>query len=155
MLYILLQAVRTHRTMKKCEPIHKKFFRVKGTGKLLQTRLYVIVLILFAVTYFISVYSYGFRELILLDVSSVFGYTMFATLFRQGKIGEKGVSIAHIFIPWDDLHNAILEWLPITHSHYPNGELTLTTRSHQTYIIMVEKKYEKEISDLLQNKIKQ
>jgi len=71
-------------------------------------------------------------------------------LFRYGKMGKKGISIADTFIPWEKIESCKLEWLPITHSFYPNGNLTLITNSQQQYVIVVEKEEEKAIGELLE-----
>ncbi|MBS4174867.1 hypothetical protein [Bacillus sp. FJAT-49736] len=149
-LYLIFQFFRVRRTRIKCEPVHERSFRVKGTGKWWHTRIYIIVLGLYMVLVLLSLWFFNLRTLLFLYGSTMAGYWLFPTLFRYGKIGKKGVSIADIFIPWEDVEKVKLEWLPLSHSYYPNGELTLMNQSHQNYTILIEKTCEKEICNLLE-----
>ncbi|PKR85424.1 hypothetical protein [Heyndrickxia camelliae] len=148
-LYIIFQFIRVRSAMKKCEPVHKKIFRVKGTGKWWKTRIFTAVLILFFALVIISLLSYNLTSLVWLYTSTLVGYTMFPSIFRYGKIGRKGVSVADSFIPWEKVESCAYKQLPTTHFFYPNGELTLTTRFQQQYIIIVNNNEEKPIFELL------
>lgn len=82
--------------------------------------------------------TYGLRNVLLLYISTMVGFSMFSILFQYGKIGKIGISIADTFIPWENIESCKLEWLSNTNFFYPNGELTLTTYSQQKYVIIVE-----------------
>jgi len=148
--YTVFQIVRVKKTMKQCDPVHKRVFRVKGTGKWWKTRIFTIAIILYLALFVFSLTSYHLRSLVWLYICILFGYSMFSTLFRYGKIGRRGVSIADLFIPWEQIENGKLEQLPVTHFFYPNAELTLTTNSQQRYIITVDKKEEDKVWELLE-----
>ncbi|MGV3467070.1 MAG: hypothetical protein ACO1OT_17470 [Heyndrickxia sp.] len=148
-LFTVFQIVRVKQTMKKCEPVHKRMFRVKGTGKWWRTRIFIIVIILYLALIILSLLSYHLISWVWLYISTLVGYSMFPTLFRYGKIGRKGVSIADSFIPWAEVESCELEQLPITHFFYPNGELKLSTNSQQRYVIIVDEKEESKVCELL------
>ncbi|PWA10076.1 hypothetical protein DCC39_11830 [Pueribacillus theae] len=152
-IYTIVQGIRVQLTIKRCEPIHKRPLRAKPLDKN-KTNFWVFIIVaivlwggcLLGIAYFKLI------QIMPIYFAAITALSSFATLFRQGKIGEKGIAVTDKFIRWEDVHSYTLDWFPITSSQYPNGRLIINTLSGQQYELIVEKEYKKEIGNLLESK---
>lgn len=151
-LYLMIRAVLTSRIRKKCEPIHKRPFQIKYQKTPWQDRITIIATLLMWGCWILGIIYYETVQMSFVYFAALVGMTTFYPLFRNGKIGEKGIAIADQFISWHGVADYELTWVPITDFQYPNGKLHVNTTEGKQYEIIVDKKYADEVTRLLESK---
>lgn len=149
-LYLIARAVLIHRARKQCESIHKQPFQVKVKKGSWKDRMTIIFIILMFGCWIVGLIYYEMVQLSILYLAAIFGMTSFFPLFRQGKVGEKGIAIADRFISWKNVENLKLTSSKISDFHYPDGKLSLSTTEGKQFEIIVDKKYTEEVTRLLE-----
>lgn len=151
-LYLFVRAVLIHRARKQCESIHKKPFQIKVKKGSWNDRIHIILTLLMFGFWLVGLIYYEMIQLSILYFASIVGMTSFYSLFRHGKVGEKGIAIADRFISWKNVKNLQFESSKITDLHYPDGKLSINTTEGKQFDMIIDKQYADEVNHLLESK---
>lgn len=148
-LFIIWRALSIRQARKQCESLHKRPFQIKVSKGTWKDRLTVVFIVLSFGLWLIGLLYYETIDLGLLHFAAILGMTSFFPLFREGKVGHKGIAIAEHFIAWEDIDKASFTWTKPADFHYPNGTLSINTKDERQYDIIVDKQEAEKIEDML------
>lgn len=149
LLYLILQTIRTALVRKKSKPVHKQPFRIHQMNRSRKHIIVIICSVLLWTLWLYGIFQYEMYQLPLLYFAAITGLTIYYPLFRQGKVGKTGITIADTLIPWQDVEN--IEFISSKKSdfHYPNQKLTVYTKNGSHYSLIVDNENTDNIKQLL------
>lgn len=151
-LYLIVRAFLTRRARKQCQSFHKQPFQIKVKKGSWKDRMTIIFTLLMFACWIIGLLYYATVQLSILYLAAILGMHSFYPLFREGKIGEKGIAIADHFISWQHIDNLQLTTSKISDFHYPNEKLLINTTEGKQYELIIDKKHSEKVTQLLKVK---